>query len=262
MRSIRPVVVVFLCFALVLFTSAQQTTTQATQASVFLQSALATLVGTNSVTDVTLSGTAHYITGSDDETGTGVLKAIVGASRVDLTLPSGQRTEIINIAGDQPVGTWIGTDGVSHAIADHNLLLIDPTWFFPFFPISCGLATGYTATYVGQETIDSVAVQHLSITQQPFDSSDTSALLQHLSQVDLYLDSSTLLPVALAFNIHSDDNTLLDIPIEVRFADYRSVNGAQVPFHVQRFLNNGLILDLQLQTVTFNSGLTASSFSM
>jgi len=180
---------------------------------------------------------------------------------MDLNLSSGPRSEIQNIVG-APVGTWSGPDGVAHTIANHNLLLIDPAWFFPLFPISCGLATGYTATYVGQETHNSIAVQHVSISQQPADSSDVSALLQHLSQVDLYLDSSTFLPVAMTFNVHPDDNELPDIPIEVRFADYRSVNGAQVPFHVQRFLNNGLILDLQLQTVTFNSGLTASSFSM
>jgi hypothetical protein len=230
------------------------------QAPALLQSALAALAGANPVTDVTLMGTARRIAGSDDETGTAVLKAITGATRVDLTLPSGQRTEIMNISGGQLAGTWIGTDGVSHAIADHNLLLIDPGWFFPVFPLSRGLATGYVATYVGSETKDSLAVQHLSISQQPADTSDTAALLQHLSQVDLYLDSSTFLPVALAFNIHPDNDAGLDIPVEIRFSDYRPVNGIQVPFHVQKFLNSGLILDLQFQSAILNSGLSASAF--
>ena len=261
MRSIRHVAVVFFCFTLVLSISAQQTTTQATQALAFLQSALAALAGANPVTDVTLSGTAHYIAGSDDETGTATLKAIVGASRIDLNLSSGTRSEIQNIV-DAPVGTWSGPDGVAHTIADHNLLLIDPAWFFPAFPVSRGLSSGYVATYVGQETWNSLAVQHLSISQQPADTSDASMLEQHLSQVDLYLDASTYLPVAIDFNIHPDNDAGLDIPIEVRFLDYRSVDGAQVPFHIQRFLNNGLVLDLQFQTITFNSGLTASSFSL
>jgi len=260
MRSIRPLAVVYLCFVLVLSTSAQQSPAPPVQAPALLQSALAALAGANSVSDVTLAGTARRIAGSDDESGTAVLKAITGATRVELTLPSGQRTEIMNISGGQLAGTWIGTDGVSHAIADHNLLLIDPGWFFPVFPLSRGLATGYVATYVGSETKDSLAVQHLSISQQPAGTSDTAALLQHLSQVDLYLDSSTHLPVAMAFNIHPDDNALLDIPIEIRFSDYRPVNGVQVPFHVQKFLNNGLILDLQFQSAILNSGLSASAF--
>jgi hypothetical protein len=61
MRSIRPVAVVYLYFALVLSTSAQQTTIQAPQASVFLQSALAALSGANLVTNVTLTGTPRRI---------------------------------------------------------------------------------------------------------------------------------------------------------------------------------------------------------
>lgn len=245
-----------------LLPSFAQQTASSSQAVQYLQGALAALSGSTTTSDVTLSGSANYIAGSDDETGTAVLKAIaVGASSVALTLPSGQRTEIMNISSGQPAGAWIGTDGVSHAIADHNLLLIDPAWFFPAFPVSRGLSSGYVATYVGPETRDSLAVQHLAISKD-FSSvtGADSATFQHLSQIDLYLDSSTLLPVALAFNIHPDDNMLLDIPIEVRFSDYRSVNGAQVPFHVQKFLNNGLVLDLQFQSAILNSGLSASAF--
>ncbi len=63
---------------------------------------------------------------------------------------------------------------------------------------------------------------------------DARDLLQHLSQVEIYLDSGTLLPVALAFNIHPDNDAGLDIPLEMRFSDYRYVSGAQVAFHIQR----------------------------
>jgi hypothetical protein len=260
MRSIRTLPVVCFCFLLVLSTSAQQTTTQATQASVFLQSALAALVGTNSITDVTLTGSARRIAGSDDESGTATLKAVSGASRFDFSFPSGPRNEVLNSSGDTPTGTWSGPDGVSHDIAFHNLLT-EPAWFFPSFAIARGLSSGYIVTCIGQESHNFVAVQHLTISQA-FSSvpGADSATFQHLSQTDLYLDATTLLPVALAFNTHPDDNELLDIPIEVRFSDYRSVSGAQVPFHVQKFLNNGLILDLQFQNAALNTGLTAAAF--
>jgi hypothetical protein len=62
----------------------------------------------------------------------------------------------------------------------------------------------------------------------------------------------------MTFSIHPDNNELVDIPIEVSFADYQVVSGVQVPLHVQKLLNNGLVLDLQFQNVTLNSGLTAS----
>lgn len=263
MRFARASSVVILSFVLVLATSAQQSATALPRASTFLQSAFGALAGATSVTDATLTGTARRIAGSDDETGTATLQAISGASALNLSFPSGPRSEVFNSSAASPAGSWSGPDGVSHAIAYHNLLT-DPGWFFPLFVVARGLsASGYVVTYVGQETRNSFAVQHLSITQN-FSNlpSDTSTTFQHLSQVDLYLDTATLLPVALDFNIHPDDNMLLDIPIEVQFSDYRAVNGAQVPFHVQKFLNNGLILDLQFHSVVLNSGPSATAFAV
>ena len=85
-------------------------------------------------------------------------------------------------------------------------------------------------------------------------------LFQHLSETDIFLDSTTSLPVAIAFNIHPDNNALLDIPAEIQFSDYRTVKGAQIPFHLQKFINNTLTLDLQFQSATTNSGLLATDF--
>ena len=106
-------------------------------------------------------------------------------------------------------------------------------------------------------------MQHVSVSQQqPPASSFAPALLPHLTQVDLYLDSSTFLPAAMTFDIHPDGDALTDIPIVVRFSDYRLVNGTQVPFHVQRFLNNGLVLDFQFETAAVNTGLPPSTFGV
>jgi len=78
--------------------------------------------------------------------------------------------------------------------------------------------------------------------------------------MDLYLDSTTLLPASLTFQVHPDNNMSVDIFVEVLFSDYRAISGVQVPFRVQKYLNNGLALDLQLETATINSGLSASLF--
>jgi hypothetical protein len=86
--------------------------------------------------------------------------------------------------------------------------------------------------------------------------------MAHLSKMDFFLDPTTFLPAAVTFNIHPDNDAGLDIPIEVRFSDYRAVNGVQVPFHVQKFLNNSLVLDLQFATAVLNTGLAASQFQV
>src|SRR6267378_7984487 len=77
-------------------TAAPQTAQNAPLAVQYLHQALTALGGNTPLTDVALTGSAHYIAGSDDETGTATLKAIMGASRIDLNLSSGLRNEVWN----------------------------------------------------------------------------------------------------------------------------------------------------------------------
>jgi hypothetical protein len=251
-------------------TAQQSTTSQPTpsasqqsgQAVALLGQALQAL-GPGAVKDVILTGTARRIAGSDDESGTVVLKALsTDEAEMDLDFPSGQRSEAVGDSDKGRVGKWTGPDGQAHAMARHNLIL-DSAWFFPTLMLPRMGAFKMSAfSFVGSETLDGRAVEHLTAWQQfPNLTGEPARLLQHLSQVEIYLDSSTLLPVALAFNTHPDNDALVDIPIEVRYSDYRAVNGVQVPFHVQKFMNNTLVLDLQFQSATLNSGLTPSSIS-
>lgn len=259
MRIVRFVFLIIVSVPFLAASFAQQTPSSSAQAVTLLKQALAALNAGTPTTDVTLSGSVHYIAGSDDENGTANLQALAGASRVALNLPSGPRTYIANTTGNSPSGTWSGPDGVKHTIPFHNLLT-DPVWFFPLLPIARGLSnSGYVITYVAQETFDGQAVQHVAVSQPGnLQTSDSEPSFSHLSQFDYFLDSTTFLPVAIKFTVHPDTNDLLDILVEARFSDYRAVNGAQVPFHVQRLLNNVLALDFQFETAALNTGLSAS----
>jgi len=263
MRPTRSAFLLFVTFLISIPVVAQQPPQRDPQAIALLQRAYAALSGGQAISDVTLTGTARRVAGSDDETGTAILKALAtGASRLDHSFPSGQRSEVRNTSANPPAGSWSGPDRISHAIPYHNLMT-DPSWFFPAFLIGRVLSSSnYVAAYVGHETRDSVAVEHLTISQTFATSPQAGALLRHLSQIEIYLDSGTLLPVTLAFNVHPDKDAGLDIPVEIRFSDYRRVSGAQVPFHIQKYLNNTLVLDLQFQTVALNTGLTGSAFSI
>jgi hypothetical protein len=264
MRVARLIFSLSIVFFLSLSLAAQQTATTSPQALLFLQRSISALGGVQTLSDVTLSGTARRIAGSDDESGTAVFKALAsGAGRTDFSLSSGQRSEVSDLSAATPAGTWSGPDRISHPIAFHNLLS-EPAWFFPAFAIARRLSgSGYVTTYVGHETHNGQAVEHVSVTQTSSSRSVSGALLlQRLSQIDFFLDSTTLLPSAIALNIHPDDNALLDIPTEIRFSDYRTVSGATVPFHIQKYLNNGLVLDFQAGSITLNSGLLASQFTV
>jgi len=264
MRVARVIFLILFAFVLAISLAAQQTASSNPQALSLLQRSLSALSGSQSVTDVTLSGTARRIAGSDDETGNVVLRALVsGTGRADLDFPSGHHSEICNLEANIPAGAWSGPDRVTHAIALHNLFS-EPAWFFPTLAIARRLSKpGYVATYVGREAREGKVVEHISISQSPPRPNPRSHVsFEHLTQIDLFIDSNTFLPVAITFNTHPDDDALVDILFEGRFSDYRMVNGAQVPYHVQKYLNNGLVLDFQADTVTVNSGLSASAFTV
>jgi hypothetical protein len=262
MRIFRFVLILVL-IAFAKSATAQQTFIPSPQATTLLQQALAALSGGRSVIDVTLSGTARRIAGSDDESGTVVLRALAtGASRMELTLPGGNRSEVLSMSSAEPAGAWSGPNGVPHSIAYHNLLTT-PAWFFPVFTVARGLSAGHVATYIGHETLNGQAVEHFTVSQAPTTPDPPGApSFEHLSQIDFFLDSTTFLPAAIAFNIHPDDNTLIDIPVEVEFSSYTAVSGSQVPFRIQKYINNTLALDLQFESAAFNSGLSTASFTV
>jgi hypothetical protein len=141
-------------------------------------------------------------------------------------------------------------------MANHNLMS-DAGWF-PAFTLGNLISSSNTVLiYVGQETKNGASVIHISASLVfPNLTSDTSELMQHLTQVEIYLDSTTSLPVSYVYNSHPDNNALLDIPTEIRYSNYQNVAGAQIPLHVQRYFNNTLTTDLQFQNASLNTGVT------
>lgn len=265
-RFLRALGVFILCFQVGPVSAQQSPGTAAPQpqATTLLAQSAAALSGA-AVSDVTLTGTAESIVGSDDETGSVSLKAMMsGQSRMDLSLPSGNRSEVRSVdAMNSLAGSWTGPDGVEHPISYHNLLT-DSSWFFPALTMKrLAAVSGLVATFVGQETLNGQSVLHVSFVQPPMSAAGANtAIVQHLTQMDAYLDPTTFLPVALSFAVHPDGNELLDIPVQILFANYQSVNGVQTPFRVQKILNGTLVLDIQVQSVLLNSGLSTSAFAV
>jgi hypothetical protein len=237
------------------------TTTSSPQAATLLAQAAKLLTGPGAVSDVTLTGTVESIAGSDDETGAATYKAVNGAHRLDLTFRNGTRSEIVSTANGIPSGSWIGLDGTSHSIANHNLMS-DAGWFPAFTLGNLISSSNIVLVYVGPETRSGTSVIHLSGSKAfPNLSSNSAPLRQHLTQVDIYLDSTTLLPVSYLFNLHPDDNALQDIPVELQYSNYQPVQGTQIPFHIQEFVNGSLTVDFQVQNVLLNTGITAVQIS-
>jgi hypothetical protein len=233
------------------------------QAVSLLQQSLALMTKGVPVTDATLSGSATRTAGSDQESGEVVLQAKgTQESKVALRLSNSTYTEVRNFQDGAPEGSYAGSDSVVYPLAQHNCFT-GAAWFLPPLSDLASVIGNPSAniSYVGQETWDGVTVQHLRF-WLPVSSPDSAAVqaIAHLSTTEVYLDFTTDLPVAMTFATHPADNSSVDMPVEIRFSNYQQASGILLPWHIQKFVNDSLNLDLTVSSVTINSGLSDSNF--
>src|ERR1051326_2721730 len=222
------------------------------QAVTYAMQATSALTGANPIMDTTLIGTATRSVGSDQGSGPTTLYAKSQfASRIDMNLSSGNRSEIRNSV-PSPQGEWIGSDGTPTQYALHNCYT-DPAWFFPALSsLASANNPNEILSYVGLETLNGSSVQHIRSVWSG----------QPLSTMDFYLDATTLLPVEIDFNAHPDDNMAVNVSFQILFSDYQNVGGALVPYHVQELLSGTVLLDFTASSAALNTGLSDSLFAI
>jgi hypothetical protein len=232
------------------------------QALALAAKSIAALTGGSVISDVTLTGSVISVAGSDNETGSVTLLAKgTSESRINATLGTGNRSDIRNTLTGTPEGAWINTSAVSTHYASHNCWT-DAAWFFPALSsLSQTENPKFVFSYIGEEQRNGLPVQHIQAYQLSA-AGLTNSPVPTLSKLDFYLDPKSYLPLAVAFNSHTDQDMNTNIPTEIDFANYQSVNGIVVPFHFQRILNGTVILDVTVTNAVFNTGLADSFFSI
>ncbi len=240
--------------------TAQQAAVRDPKALTLIASSLNALSGSVSVNDATLQATAAYVAGSDQESGGAILIGHVNQeSIVQLSLSGGTRQEIRNgIAG-----TWSGPDATVHSMPIHNCWT-DASWFFPTLTLEAIYADPQVAvSYLGPDTSKGATMLHLQAARLlPGQSASTTTLIQTLSSMDIYFDPQSFLPLVLDFNTHPDTDANTNLPVEIQYGNFQNTNGALVPFHIQKFVQRTLLLDLTVSNVLVNSGVPASEFTL
>ncbi len=240
--------------------TAQQAAVRDPKALTLIASSLNALSGSVSVNDATLQATAAYVAGSDQESGGAILIGHVNQeSIVQLSLSGGTRQEIRNgIAG-----TWSGPDATVHSMPIHNCWT-DASWFFPTLTLEAIYADPQVAvSYLGPDTSKGATMLHLQAARLlPGQSASTTTLIQTLSSMDIYFDPQSFLPLVLDFNTHPDTDANTNLPVEIQYGNFQNANGALVPFHIQKFVQRTLLLDLTVSNVLVNSGVPASEFTL
>src|SRR5579875_2242861 len=204
------------------------------------------------VTRVTLSGDANWYAGSLKDSGTVTLTAASdGSSQMQLTLDqTGERTESQLAIGPAMKCQWSGTDAKAHQ-SDYFNCLKPTIWFLPSLNIQAATMPASTnLADLGVESTPTGGLRHLRAQFAPaLFEGDASALAQLPEcAVDIDLDPTTSLPVTLRFGVRPDNGADVKIPIVVKFSDYRNVNGVQIPYRIERYVNGTLQLQITLQS--------------
>lgn len=246
----------FLCVSVAL--PAQQSPPSEPRAVAMAAQSIAALTHGLDLRDVTVTGNAIWAVGPDRESATATLIASGRSeSRVDIHLDGGSRIEVRSSLSGGPEGQWTNPDGKRGLYPLHNCRT-DSAWFFPALSSLANVDRRSVFSYMGSEQWNGLSVEHLRVYRP---SNIASKDRTQLSAMDFYLDPGSFLPLGLSFKTHSDTDVHTDISVEVFFADYRSVNGVQVPFRIQRHVG-GSVLDITVTNAIFNSAVSDDTFSI
>jgi len=160
-----------------------------------------------------------------------------------------------------PRGQWKSEDKKTRTMPEFNCLT-DAAWFFPALT-SLGGRRDRLLKYLGQETRNNATVEHLrSYVRDPKWPKAVAPTLERRRSMDFYLDAATLLPVAVSFNVHPDNDGNADLLTEVEFSDYQNLNGVLVPMRIRKYVQGSLLLDIAVSNVALNTRLGLAEFAV
>jgi hypothetical protein len=246
-----------LCIVLVLAvfsqTNAQQVAVKDAGALSVLRSSIASMGGlaaVGGVLDSTVVGTSQYGSGTDAPPPISFTWQTAGG-------------EFQNTAQNQNgVYTVLSGHGSPAQLKHGNWLPLAPyvaratlPFHLPALVLLSELQNAnYSIQYVGQETINGKPAIHVHIA----DNSDSIG--QAVTAQDWYFDPTSQLPTQVDFLLLDEGNMQYSRHLSMAFASFQSASGIQIPYQITTTLN-GTSTTATISTVTFNSGLPASTFN-
>jgi len=235
---------------------AQQTLPQPTNATGLIGQISNAFSAGQLIHQITLSGNAIWHAGGQDDSGPVTLTAtMTGEFQMTLQLSRGQKLETQTGTGTGAACSWTGSDGKAHNI-DLGNCLKPAVWFLPAISLQPSmLSSSVVAADLGQGVIgsDSTPYRHLNtqlqLTGLPAATIDS---MEKRSTTDIGLDPTTMLPAVLEYKVHPDNGASIPISIEAHYSNYQDVNGVQIPFLIQRSINNSLQLEITVTSAEFN----------
>jgi hypothetical protein len=236
--------------------AAQETTSPAAQDShaVTIASQAVTAAGSmsaiNAIEDYTATGEITYHLAHDVQGAVTVRGSGLDQIRIDANLPAGMRSQIIS-RGEITLRSEdgaIGQDGTQAPMAPTRLIL-------PHLLLAPILhSSGYRISDQGLIAIDGHSSHDIQVQLVLPGRADEDELLREHHTVDFFIDASTY-QVVMMQDFVSRHNIR-----QIRYSDYRLVNGVLVPFSIGESIRAQSTWLIHLDKITFNSGLTDSDF--
>jgi len=211
----------------------------------------------STVQDFTATGNITYYWAGEEVTGTVTIRgARPDQFRLDAQLPNGVRSWCVN-AGQ---GTIKEANGKQSRIPLHSGANLG-SLTFPYGPLFQALIdTSYSIELLGQESVGGHQLARIRLRPNYPTDLDPSGTLQKWSTREYLIDSSTFAVVTLSLVARSNDSPVREYQQEIAFSDYRLVSGVLFPFTIAETISAQKTWVAQLNSVSFNSGLSDSDF--
>lgn len=259
MRSIRLTSLILVWFLLTRVVAAQISSSappiQDPQAASVLTQSLTTVGGIPAIlaiTDYTATGNVTYHWGDDVQGSVTVRGSASGQFRLDANVPTGVRSEAIN--GESKIKTADGILWLPH----YQAPMTPSRLVLPYLLASRALnSPAFSLFYKGIVELEGRSVHDIQLQRFLPGVADLDGRLREYFTVDFFIDASTF-QVLMTQELVAPNRLVR----QIRYSDYRSVNGLLVPFSISEHLIDHPTWLIHLDHINFNTGLSDSDFQL
>ena len=266
MRSVRFGLLIFMLFPCVLGWAQESDTSQQPRASYpavkdpqavsVINQALSVAGGTpalRAITDYMATGEMTLHSNADITASVHLKMLRPDQLRIDVALPDGERSQIYS--NGKSVEKF--EDGAISTTRTREPML-SGTLPLPYLHLLTGLISKqFSLTYKGIVNVDGQSCHDIRIQFVLPNGVDRYGLSTAFHTREFFIDTSTFLVVM------SQDVLLpKGIPRQIRYSNYKLLNGISVPFSIEEKLLNQPGWTIQLSDVSFNNGLQDSDFAL
>jgi len=240
--------------------SPPQSITRDPQAISVLSQSIAAVGGLQAilaVQDLTATGNITYFWANQTVSGTVVIKELgLAHFRLDATLSDG-------------VQSWIMANGTSVERRPDGSLSQLPvqltyktaSFTFPFLQVLAALQDpSWDVSHAGSVTHNGRPAYDIRLQKTYPQTRDPLGLQSKASKSDIFIDSGSLLILAVQSRTYGRNGRPTNAPHELQYSNYQLVNGLQFPMTILDLIGGQQTSSIQVSQVAFNQGLSDSDF--